>query len=240
MLFDLLFLGLCLAFAVAGGFSGFLTQVVHLGALLGAWAAARFVAPLVTGLVARHVGMPRLLVLGIGSLVLGTLTFAVLALLGRALVRRLRRGERPKPWERAGGVLFGALKAGAILYLATALVVLVDRVLPVRLTPTGSEVAALARRYNPLARLPLPLETLERALRRVAAARRGASADPVARALAADPTVGAAAVDPRLKQALERGDYVELMRHDVVLELLADPKLRQRLEHVGVGATRRE
>ncbi|RMG19947.1 MAG: CvpA family protein, partial [Deltaproteobacteria bacterium] len=196
MLVDLLFLTLCLLFAVVGGFSGFLKQLVHLVALGGAWVAARLTGPHLARLLTGSLGLHPIAALGAGSVLAGTLAFVVVLLGGRLAVRRLRGAGGPRPWERALGVLLGAAKTGTLLSLVLGLIVLADGFVPLRLLPKDSEVVRLVRRHNPVAALPLPLETLHRSLARVATARQGGSDDPLAQALAADPTVGAAAADP--------------------------------------------
>ncbi len=225
MTLDLVALGVVGLFAGVGAFTGAIGQLLSLVGLVGAWLTGRFVGLRFGPAVAAHFHVPAIVGVAGLSLVLGLVVFAAVALGGRAGVRRLRRGRGPSAVDRSLGILVGATKGGALVWLLMSLVVFFDRPLkgsPLHLDTRGSEVAVLARKGNLLAHSGLPLGTLRQAL-----------AHPAA--LARDPQLKALARDPALKAALDRGDAVGVLRHADVLKVLSDPRLEARLQRIAAG-----
>ncbi len=246
MIVDLIALGAILLFAVLGAMTGALSQVVHLLGIAAAWAAARFLGFAVGPKVAVALKIPAILGVAISALALGAVAFILVHVFGRWLLRRLHGAEGPGPADRAGGVLLGAVKSGAIVWCILSILVFFDK--PIaglgwKMDFSGSEVAALVRQNNLLAHTGLPLPELERALRRVRAGpAQGPGQDPgvagnarAAKALSRDPRMRKLARDPRIQRALKEGDYVTVLRRPEVLQLLADPKARAQLLNFSAG-----
>ncbi|MDF1566154.1 MAG: CvpA family protein [Deltaproteobacteria bacterium] len=248
MVLDLIALGAILLFALIGAMTGALSQVVHLLGIVAAWATARFVGLAIGPRIAAELKMPAIVGVALSALALGAVAFILVHVFGRWLLRRLQGTRGPGPADRAAGVLLGAVKSAAIVWCLLSVLVFFDRPLKGlgwKMDLAGSEVAGLVRQHNLLAHTGLPLPELERALSGVrqrtggGAAASATGAGPLqgssaaeskaARELAKDPRMRRLAADPQVQEALQKGDYVTVLRRPEVLELLADPDARAKL-----------
>jgi membrane protein required for colicin V production len=155
--------GLVLA-ALSGAMSGALRQLVQVAGAAGGWLAARHLAGPVADGLARSVPAPLARAGASTLLFLGTL--AIVTLLGGLVLSATRVSRAVKgPVDRGVGALLGGAKgilAAGVLLSALALA---QGALPGRLAAPveQSELAALARSHNLLARLaPGPAGAIEK------------------------------------------------------------------------------
>lgn len=221
MTLDLAVLALLAVAALLGAASGALRQLASLAAAVaGALAARAFTRDVAEGLArtvsphARHLA-PFLLFLGVFALA----SLVLLAILRGTGVARVVRG----PADRGLGALVGGAKGALAAWVLLSALALGGEHGPAALArwSAGSDLAALARAHNLLARLdPDAVRTLERALD---AARRAERAG----ALSRDPESARLLADPRVR-ALEGGP-IDPARSAEVLE---DPELRGLVERL--------
>jgi uncharacterized membrane protein required for colicin V production len=227
---DLCIVLFLLLFTVAGAFSGALRQLIHLGATVAGWAAARWGAPWLAPqmLPAHPAAWQR------GALTIGTfLVAAVLVGIVGGQVAKAMHGPSGKPGflDRALGALLGGAKAGLAVWVALSVLALFRGPLvlgSLRLDVRRSDFGALAARHNLLeAAAPDLTGRLERLLK--------AARDPVARErlLKAEPGLHRLLEDPRVKAMLERGEGGPPDRG--VEKLLSDPEVGALLEKVDGG-----
>jgi membrane protein required for colicin V production len=148
---DLWLLGLVLVVAVAGAFSGALRQLFKLAGVVAGWAAARWLAPLLTGQLEAPSATARALVTA-GTFVAA---WVLVAWLGRS-IRKAVQGEegRPGTIDRLLGALLGAAKGALVGWVFLALLALAGGRLvfgSARISSRGSQAAALAARHDLLA-----------------------------------------------------------------------------------------
>jgi membrane protein required for colicin V production len=196
---DLALLGLVLLAAVAGAFSGALRQLLKLAGVVAGWAAARWLAPVLTKQLDAPSATTRTLVI-VATFVAA---WALVALLARA-IRRAVQGEelRPGGLDRALGALLGAAKGALVAWVFLALLALLGGKVvlgSLRIDDRGSRAAALAARCDLLAAAD---PGMARTLRRLSAAWR----DPAKRErLLREPGWKKLLESSGLKAALDRG-----------------------------------
>jgi membrane protein required for colicin V production len=222
---DLAVLAILAAAALLGAASGALRQLVSLtSVVLGALAARAWSADVAAGLARSfsppaRVLAPFLLFLGI---------FALSSLVGLAVLRwtgisRVVRG----PADRGVGALLGGAKGALAAWVLLSALALAAEIAPQTLSRAvrGSELAALARVHNLIARLdPTSARVIERALE---------AARQVERAgrLRDDPESARLLADPRVRALAEagRGGALDPIRAARALE---DPELRSLVERL--------
>jgi membrane protein required for colicin V production len=240
--FDLVVLVLVVIFALFGAASGFARQVGQAAAAVtafigagpagrrfGDFAAAQLSASLTVGVVVATVASFVLIYLAVRSLL--TLT-----------IRRLLAGDEPenRSRDRALGALLSATKAAGLTYLALCAATFLENNLVVAgkkfsVTPKGSVLVPLARRYNVLEYQQfagaVPLAKLLKSLRdpQKAAALKN---DPDLAALMKDSRFAGLTNQKALQQALETGDLHALLSSNQVVELLRDPNQLKRIERI--------
>lgn len=220
MIIDVIAIGLVLLAAIVGAFTGALAQLVHLVGLALAWLLGRFAGLRFGPRLAGAIHVPAILGVALLALGVGFVVFVGIHVIGRGLLRRLRHGRGPGRYDRAAGILVGATKSGLVVWLVMSLVVFFDGPLAGlgwKIDTRGSEVASLARRGNLLAHSGLPLPELRKALSNPAA-------------LAHSPAMRRLAANKKLEAALQRGDYVTVLKSADVLHILSSPKLRAQIE----------
>jgi membrane protein required for colicin V production len=150
---DLVVLAFLAAFALAGAVSGALRQLVSLVAAgAGVLASRAWSADVGAGLARRFSGAARPLapaLLFFGAFALVSIAGALLLRAGG--VSRVVRG----PADRGVGALMGGAKAGVVAWALLSLLALAGDVAPdrVRAAARASDLAALARAHNLVARL---------------------------------------------------------------------------------------
>jgi membrane protein required for colicin V production len=149
--------------------------------------------------------------------------------------------------DRALGGLLGAGKVAAVAWVALSALAFVEANVQVAgkglgLSPKDSTAFAIARRWNlfsaPFFSRAADLAAAEKVFRSPELFQRVAE-DPAVSALEKNPRFRAVFVDPEVKEALDRGDTVALLRNASVHRLLQDPealaqlaKLREVVEQV--------
>jgi membrane protein required for colicin V production len=165
MAIDLAAIGILALAAVSGSFNGALHQLVRLAGMVVGWQAAWHLGPVVAIGLGRW--LPNSAARGAAGLLL-FVGFSVLASwVGHRFLatKRLSGAVRSAP-DRGLGALLGGAKAGLVVWIAlSALALAGGRVALGRYAVDGAEsdLAALAHRYNLLARLqPATDRALER------------------------------------------------------------------------------
>jgi membrane protein required for colicin V production len=148
---DLWLLGLVLLVAVAGAFSGALRQVLKLAGVVAGWAAARWLAPLLT----RQLEAPSAATRAMVTAATFVTAWVLVAWIGRS-IRKAVQGEKERPGltDRLLGALLGATKGALVAWVFLALLALAGGRLvlgSVRIDDHGSQAAALAARHDLLA-----------------------------------------------------------------------------------------
>jgi membrane protein required for colicin V production len=231
MTLDLAVLALLAAAALLGAASGALRQLVSLAAVvLGALAARAWTDDVAAGLSrtfrpAARLVAPVLLFLGVAAL--ASLVGAVV-LRGTGLARVVRG-----PADRGAGALLGGAKGALAAWVLLSALALAGASSPdaLRRLARGSDLAALARAHNLVARLdPEAARAIQRAL---AVARRAERAGR----LGADPDSARLLADPRIR-ALESGARGAPLDEEKSARALDDPEVRARVERLAGRAAR--
>jgi membrane protein required for colicin V production len=225
MTLDLVVLALLAAAALLGAASGALRQLVSLAAVvLGVVAARAWTDDVAAGLArtirpAARLVAPVLLFLGVAALA---------SLVGTVILRgtgiaRVVRG----PTDRGAGALLGGAKGALAAWVLLSALALAGAGAPdaLRRLARGSDLAALARAHNLVARLdPDAARAVERAL---TVARRAERAGRLAR----DPDSARLLSDPRIR-ALEGGARGAPLDAERSARALADPEVRALVERL--------
>jgi membrane protein required for colicin V production len=242
MTIDLIILGLVLLFAVVGAITGGAKQIANVAAMAVAWFAARQLGPFVGPRMAEALGgVPLLVGVVAGSMLvfIGVLVAVRYAL--TAVLQRLFRGGGKDPDNRGvdGGIGFvlGGAKVVVIAYVVLSALVFAEQHIVVAgkrmgLSPKDSMCFGVARRYNLFELTQFaPVKDLV-AVARVTTnpeqAQRMAD-NPAFKSLKQDPRFKRALSDKKLREALERGDTQEVLRSNLVLQLLQDKDFVARL-----------
>ncbi|WP_434380944.1 CvpA family protein [Melittangium boletus] len=240
MTIDLIILGLALVFALVGAATGAARQIAHMLALTAAWFVSRRLGPVLGPRMAELLGGTPLL---IGTLAASLLLFVVLLVAVRyVLTQILRRLFGAQDSEKRGvdgalGFVLGGLKVVLIAYVALSALVFVEKNVVVAgkklgLSPKDSLCFDLARRYNAFELTQFSAVRDMVAVTRVMThpeQARHLSNDPAYKALKQDPRYQKALSDRNLRAAIERGDTQEVLRSNIVMQLLQDPEFVARL-----------
>jgi len=240
---DLVLLGLVAFFAVVGAFNGAAKQVATVAAGLIAWVAA--------GPVGRELGVPLAKQLGtshgVGVVLATGLAFIVLAIGVRialtVLLRRILAGNDPKnrSVDRALGFFLGGAKVALLSYVLLCVAAFVEDNVVIaghrlRLAPKDSYLLKGARAYNLLETRQFKGAHELVQVAKVATnpqARASMKGDADLEALAKDPRFQRALSARGMQHALKTGDVTALLQNDQVLELISDPRVRERLLRLG-------
>jgi len=237
---DLIILGLVLLFALVGAMTGAARQIAHMVALAVAWFVSRRLGPVLGPRMAEMLGGTPLI---IGTLAASLLLFLVLLVAVRyvltVLLRRLLGARDPdrRGVDGALGFMLGGLKVALIAYVALSALVFVEKNVVVAgkklgLSPKDSLSFDLARHYNAFELTQFSavrdMVAVTRVMTHPEQARHMAD-DPAYKALKQDPRYQRALSDKRLRAAIERGDTQEVLRSNLVMQLLQDPDFVARL-----------
>jgi uncharacterized membrane protein required for colicin V production len=250
MTLDLFVLALVALGGVFGARAGASRQLASWGALILAALVARPGASLFGPTFARAFHTSPTL----GAVAAGFATFVVVAvavrLVGTTLLRRVLGGEDPadRGTDQALGFLLGAGKVLAVCWVALSALAFVEDNVQVAgkglgISPKDSTAFAAARKWNlfaaPAFSQAADLVKAQEIFRSPQLFAQVAS-DPAVAALQKNHHFRAVFSDPEVKQALEHGDTVGLLKLDSVRRLLEDPEalgqlasLRTALEHAG-------
>ena len=240
MTIDLILLGLVLLFAVAGAITGGARQIASLVAVAVAWFVSRKLGPYVGPRMAEALGgTPLLLGTLAGSLVVFIVVLVTVRYALTTLLRRMMGVKNPdeRGVDNAVGFLLGGLKVALIAYVMISALVFVEKYVVVAgknlgMSPKDSVSFGLARRYNLFELTQFSavrdMVAVTRALTHPEQARQLAD-DPAYKSLKEDPRYQRALSDKRLRAAIERGDTQEILRSNLVMQLLQDPQFVARL-----------
>ena len=249
MTLDLVVLALVALGAAFGARSGASRQLASWGALVVAALAARPGGALLGPAFARFFHTSE----GLGAVAASFATFIAVAVVVRLVGTRLLQGvlggrdPTDRGTDRALGAFLGGGKVAAVAWVALSALAFVEENVQVAgkglgLSPKDSTAFAVARRWN-LFSAPVFARAAD-----LAAAQKVFRSPELFQQLSGNPAVGAlernarfrAVVgDPAVKEALERGDTLALLRNASVHRLLQDPealvqlaKLREAVEQV--------
>ncbi|HEX8538262.1 MAG TPA: CvpA family protein [Cystobacter sp.] len=240
MTIDLILLGLVLLFAVAGAIAGGARQIAGMVAIAVAWFVSRKLGPYVGPRMAEALGGAPLL---FGTLAGSLLLFLVILVAVRyaltTLLRRMMGARNPeqRSADNVVGFVLGGLRVVLIAYVMISALVFVDKYVVVAgrrlgVSPKDSVSFELARRYNLFEMTQFAavrdLVVLAQVSNDPERARRLAD-DPAYKALRKDTRFQKTMANKNLRAALERGDTQEVLRNNLVLQLLQDPQFVARL-----------
>ncbi|HVP60005.1 MAG TPA: CvpA family protein [Myxococcaceae bacterium] len=247
MTVDLVVLALVAVGAVFGARAGASRQLASWGALVLGALAARPGGALLGGAFGRFFHTSEAL----GSVAASFATFIVVAvgvrLVGTQLLQGVLGGSDPgeRGTDRALGALLGGGKVAAVAWVALSALAFVEANVQLAgkglgLSPKDSTAFAIARRWNlfsaPFFSKATDLVAVERVFRSPELFQHVAG-NPAVTALEKNAHFRAVFADPEVKEALENGDTVALLRSASVHKLLQDPealaqlaKLRQAVE----------
>lgn len=234
MTVDLVVLALVALAAVFGARAGAARQLASWGALILGALAARPGGALLGPAFGRFFHTSQ----SLGAVAASFATFVVVAvvvrMVGTTLLRGVLGGNDPadRGTDRALGAVLGAGKVVAVAWVALSALAFVEQNVQVAgkglgLSPRDSTAFAIARRWNlfaaPLFSHARDLAAVGQAFRSPERFRRVAG-DPSVAALEKNPRFRAVFNDPEVKQALETGDTVALLKNGSVHKLLQDPE----------------
>ena len=239
MTIDLFILILIGVFAVIGAFTGAARQIAQLVGLAAAFACARPIGTFFGPRVAASINAP--LVVGV---VLATfLTFIVVLVAVRfvltLILKRLFTGkdEEDRHADQALGFILGALKVAAISYVVLSALTFAERNITLAgkklgISPSDSYAFGIARKYNLFEMTQFsPVKDLVHVADAATdpAQRAKLEEDPAFKALQQDPRFRKVLADEQMRKAIAQGDYQQLLRSNVVLQLIQDPQVAARL-----------
>jgi membrane protein required for colicin V production len=234
MTLDLIVLALVVVGALFGARAGASRQLAGWGSLIAAGLMARPGAALLgsTFATAFHTSA------SLGAVAAGFATFIVVAVVVRLLATMVLRGvlagqdPSDQGTDRALGFLLGAGKVLAVAWVALSALAFVEDNVQVAgkglgLSPKDSLAFGAARKWNlfaaPAFSEAADLVKAQEVFRSPQLFAKVAS-DPAVAALQKNHHFRAVVSDPDVKQALERGDTVGLLKIDSVHQLLKDPE----------------
>ncbi len=232
---DVLCVALMATFLVFGLLSGFLSQVIRLVALVGAfllaYTASAYTKPLLTKWVqADHLALDLL------SLFLGWVAcYIAILLIGTVFARILRQSSTSIRFlDRILGGALGSAKGFLIGYLiACALVLLrepLDKIVPAKhLDPKDSRLAAFAERHNVFSRFGIPyledLKALASAFRD-RTKHRALLEDPAVKDLERNEAFRRLMSDPAFRKAVEEKQWGAILNNPSLRAAINDPQVR--------------
>jgi len=234
MTVDLIVLALVAVGAIFGARAGAARQLAGWGALVLAALAARPGGALLGAAFGRALHTSE----SLGSIAASFATFVVVAVLVRFVGTRLLQGvlgggdPAERGPDRALGAVLGAGKVAAVAWVALSALAFVEGNVQLAgkglgLSPRDSTAFAIARRWNlfsaPFFSRVADLAAAQKVFRSPELFERVAH-HPSVDALEKNPRFRAVVADPELKEALERGDTVALLRSSAVHKLLEDPE----------------
>jgi len=234
MTVDLVVLGLLAVGAVLGARAGAARQVASWGALVVAALAVRPGGALLGPTFARVFHTSD----SLGAIAASFATFIVVAVVVRLVATRLLQGvlggsdPAERGTDRALGALLGAGKVAAVAWVALSALAFVEANVQVAgkglgISPQDSTAFSIARRWNlfsaPLFSRAADLQAAQKVFRNPELFERVAN-HPSVSALEKNPRFRAVFADPEVKEALDRGDTVALLRSNAVHKLLQDPE----------------
>jgi membrane protein required for colicin V production len=249
MTVDLLVLALVALGAVFGAHAGAAKQVASWGALVLAALAARPGGALLGPAFGRFFHTSD----SLGGVAASFATFIVVAvvirLVGTRLLQGVLGGRDPaeRGTDRALGALLGGGKVLAVAWVALSALAFVEANVQVAgkglgISPKDSTAFAIARKWNlfsaPFFSRAADLAAAQKVFRSPELFQR-VSGNPAVSELERNPHFRAVVSDPQVKEALDRGDTVALLRSASVHRLLQDPealvqlaRLRQAVDQV--------
>jgi len=252
MTVDLLVLALVAVGAVFGARAGASRQLAGWGALVLAALAARPGGALLGSAFGRFFQTSE----SLGGVAASFATFIVVAvvarILGTWLLQGILAGRDPaeRGTDRALGALLGGGKVAAVAWVALSALAFVEANVQTAgkglgISPKDSTAFSIARKWNlfsaPYFSRAADLAAAQKVFRSPELFQQ-ISGNPAVAELEKNPRFRAVVSDPEVKEALERGDTVALLRSPSVHRLLQDPealvqlaKLRQAVEQVTDG-----
>ncbi len=253
MTLDLIVLALIAVGAVLGARAGAARQLASWGALVLGALAARPGGAVLGPAFGRFFHTSA----SLGTVAASFATFIVVTVLVRLLGTRLLQGvlggtdPAERGTDRALGALLGAGKVAAVAWVALSALAFVEDNVQVAgkglgLSPKDSSAFAIARRWNlfsaPFFSRAADLAAAQKVFRSPELFQRVAS-NPAVTALEKNPRFRAVFADPEVREALDRGDTVSLLKASSVHKLLEDPealaqlaRLREVVEQAQGGA----
>ena len=249
MTVDLMVLALVALGAVFGARSGAARQLATWGALVLAALAARPGGALLGPAFGRFFHTSD----SLGAVAASFATFIVVAvairLVGTRLLQGVLGGRDPteRGTDRALGALLGGGKVAAVAWVALSALAFVEANVQVAgkglgISPKDSTAFAIARKWNlfsaPFFSRAADLAAAQKVFRSPQLFQQ-ISGNPAVSELEKNPRFRAVVSDPEVKEALDRGDTVALLRNASVHKLLQDPealvqlaRLRQAVDQV--------
>ena len=252
MTVDLLVLALVALGAVFGAHAGASRQLASWGALVLAALAARPGGALLGPAFGRFFSTTD----SLGSVAASFATFIVVAVVGRILgmwlLQGMLAGREPgeRGTDRALGAVLGGGKVAAVAWVALSALAFVEANVQLAgkglgISPKDSTAFAIARKWNlfsaPFFSKATDLAAAQKVFRSPELFQQVAG-NPAVAELERNPRFRAVVSDPEVKEALDRGDTVALLRSPSVHRLLQDPealvqlaRLRQAVDQVMEG-----
>lgn len=248
MTFDLVLLGLVLAFAAWGAWQGASKQIANLIALPVAFLVAGPAAEALGPFTARKLSSPLVVGTVASGFIAFLLTYVVVRLVVAAIFERLLAGKEKgdRGPDRALGAALGGLKIVLVAWVVVCALSFIETNVQIAgkrlgVSPKDSVTFQLARKFN-LFELTLfsgvgELEKASALLQDPQSAGR-LKDTPDFQALLKDQRVQSVLKSEVLRRALAQGDTRTLLEDDQVIRLLADPQAMRRLERL--NAARRQ
>jgi membrane protein required for colicin V production len=237
MKLDMAVLGVMALFGLLGLVSGAVKQLSHWAGLVLGACAARPLASALTPWAAARLSWPPILL----NVMLSCLLFVVVSALGAVaahfIFARLLQDHEKGPTDRVLGLVLGAGKAAAGIFVALSALLFFEKPLAQAAgafdaQTKGSQAVAFVRAHNLFASLRLPALSGARKMLEAQSDPRAMKAlldDPRLKALLDDPRLKAVLTDPALRKALASGDTAALLENAKLKELINDPALAEQL-----------
>ena len=240
MKLDWIILGVVALFGTLGLVSGAVKQLSHWAGLVLGCCAARPLAAALTPLAAARLGWPPILLNVILSCSLFVALSALGALIAHFFFARIFGEHERGPVNRALGLVLGAGKAAAAIFVALSALLFFEKPFAQAAgafdsQTKDSKTVAFVRSHNLFASLHLPALS---GLQKMLAAQKDPRAaqallqDPGVKALMDDPRLRDVLMDESLRKNLESGDAAALLDSAKLKELLNDPDLAEQLSRV--------
>ena len=238
MILDLAVLALIGLCAIAGYSSGAVRQISHAIGMIAAYLFSKPAAALLGPALAARLNWPQAQAVSGLSLALMPVIFMGAALTSRLLLNILEPGDERGPLDQGLGVLVGAAKGGAILFVLLCLTVTGESMfgqlnVDIASATAGSHSMDFVRGHNLFGQHdPHALD----ALKKLAQARSDPKTrkilfrDQNVKALMANARLKAAFEDPHLKEAFRLGQVDVLLKNPSIQKILGDPELVKKLE----------
>lgn len=207
-------------FGFLGLVSGALRQIPQwIGLILG-YAAVHSLTDRFAPLAEAKIGCSPMLAHVFVSLALFYGVYATVSMLGHFILEKALGGREKGGWDRMGGFLLGAGKAGIAVYVLLAAVVFfeqpIGKVRPsFREETKDSQAISFVREHNLFAKLHIPAMEGARKMMEAAQDPRSASAfaeNPAFKTLMEDPRLKAALRDEAATKALRSGNPSDMLK----------------------------